>query len=391
MLHASHQFWHLVDLPRRVRESCGERVEATTERPNYMLGPPPVPPPPPPLLPPPPPLLVIRPQQTWDQSSHQHPLSAPLRQLALGLRCASQHRRDAVRFDFAVPLLDRTADSLKFSRVNQPVVSLADAPRGARCHFFDGDHRSGGWRCEQDDPAMLQRRRRRKEALQPLPALGPCEESVEAIDWPALGQLARAWGVFQRVPTKEPLRVQSERLTSSWPYYHLVIVIAGSTTGGGDASNPTTQLDRRGSAAASLRHQQRASTAPLSFYLSALQALRVPGHNVSEPFLIIAPSIRHPIAEALVRAMPQAAHVHVQPFPQPEFSPAASSASAAAAATEPIDTAETTARSADGGSSTALAAGMFALASASQIVSGDPDLKYYLTIYRKPHRLSALW
>ena len=72
-----------------------------------VISPPPPPPAPPPP-PPPVPLLVVESTPLLLPNPTQHPLSAPLRSVALGLRCAAHYRRDHVRLAMDVPLLDRS-------------------------------------------------------------------------------------------------------------------------------------------------------------------------------------------------------------------------------------------------------------------------------------------
>lgn len=280
-----------------------------------------LPSPPPPV--PPAALLIADPAPPWD--AQQHPLSASLRQLSFGLRCAQFYRRDAVRFAFGVPLMDGPRRAKRFG-------SPSDGPRGARCHMIAGDEALGGWSCEGagqgTDGAAHERRRRKDQQPRPFPRGGgdPCATVIGPVDdWQAVAQLSKAYGLWGRMPhSRDALRTRMHASSqapaqatapvvasgaparvegTTWPdTFKLAVLVANGappyTWGApwGGVSPLAAALPHRHEQQHEQQHEQhnaarsRARSAPpLAFYLSALQALRVPGHNLSEPILVLVP------------------------------------------------------------------------------------------------------
>ena len=256
-------------------------------------------------------------------------LSAPLRGIALGLRCADALGRSAFRAEVALPPRLRFDKNLDATSARMH-TSLGAIPPDVKCHQLRDD--GAAWRCGR--PVRGGGSKMRGTASPSATGAESCA-NLAPPEWSAVRALAGSYGLWARAPKREVLKAGSrlaggEDVTSQ---YKLAILVPTMST-----RQPASVL------------RQLSEAVPLSFYLSALEALRPPGHNATEPFLVVVPSPNHPIGLAIARAMPQAARLVVQP-----------------------------ASAAEGNASDVLA-----LHDARQIVSGDPDVKYLLSMLPRP-------
>ena len=224
-------------------------------------------------------------------STQQHVASAPLKRLANGLRCADAMRFDAVKIEVALPSWLLRLDAAKEKGKRKEHASLSSLPRGARCHQLLSDR--GLWRCgdvhamrRAEDFGYKHEEQSDRERVLESPHLKCNPSSLGAPDWSLLHSLSKAYGVYSRSaysysPAAYKTLRKSAAALRGRPYYRTVLLISGAWDGG--------PLDQRPSRDELLRRRAHGA-APLAFYLAALEALRVPGHNASEPFLVLTPS-----------------------------------------------------------------------------------------------------
>ena len=147
-------------------------------------------------------LITVSPDLPPVADEQQHALSAPLRRLALGLRCADSLGRVAVRAEFSLPPRLRLSHepTVRDSNFPAPVASLAAIPSGARCHQLLSDE--GQWRCDAYNKARRVTKKQGDAAAAASNRQGGACTSLEPPEWAYMHGLSRSYGLWSRSPTR---------------------------------------------------------------------------------------------------------------------------------------------------------------------------------------------